>query len=47
MDMSNLENKKVFWRNEEVLIFLAFILCYRCTAEADEMPRSSGTSITL
>lgn len=37
MDISNLEKKKVFWRNEEVLIFLAFILCHRHTAEADEM----------
>lgn len=26
------------------MIFLAFILCHRCTAEADEMPFSSPAS---
>ena len=47
MDVSELETGRVSREMRKCLIFLAFILCHRYTAEADKMPCSSGTSITL
>ena len=47
MDVSNLEKGRFSREMRKCLICLAFILCHRYTAEADEMPCSSGTSITL
>lgn len=47
MGVSKLEKGRFSGEMRKCLIFLAFILCHRYTAEADKMLCSSGTSITL
>ena len=47
MGVSKLEKGRFSGEMRKCLIFLAFILCHRYTAEADKTLCSSGTSITL